>query len=107
VTAAASPNGRASDHVAQRQRDEDNADLTDPDVERPAEVLGEITRAGDFQHHHGKAAEEHQQRGNGFNHAPKLPRAGRWGNGECGKMRKGEREKRLEQFNHGFPNRKS
>ncbi|MSR42877.1 MAG: hypothetical protein EXS29_04380 [Pedosphaera sp.] len=62
----------AAEPVAEREGHEHHADLARPDVECAAEIFDQKTRADDFQHHHGEAAEEDEQDGRGRLHEIKL-----------------------------------
>jgi len=48
--------------------DQDDANLVNPNVERPAEVPREKPRANGFQNHHCEPAEKNEQRGNRCEH---------------------------------------
>src|SRR5207247_8346921 len=47
--------------IPQSQRDQNHADLTDPDIKRTAEILRQKPRADDLQHHDREPAEEDQR----------------------------------------------
>ena len=59
---------RPANRVTQRQRDQNHANLADPDIERIAKILGQIARADDLQHHDGEASQKNDQRGRDFQH---------------------------------------
>src|SRR5205823_1101496 len=63
---------RAPRIITERQRNQDHANLTDPHVKRAAEILGQISRADDFEHHHRETAQENQAGGGQFAHDLKI-----------------------------------
>src|SRR5438477_11493897 len=59
---------RAADGIAERQSDQDHANLADPNVKGTAEVFREVARADNLQNHDRKPAQENEQGGSSFNH---------------------------------------
>ncbi|PYJ81983.1 MAG: hypothetical protein DME22_19830, partial [Verrucomicrobia bacterium] len=74
---------RAARIITERQRNQHHANLADPHVKRAAEILGQISRADDFEHHHRETAQENQAGGGQFAHDPTIAvdavrREGKW-----------------------------